>query len=160
MKIQFKIIQQLLFYCILTFSESSVNSQRVKLTDIEILTFFKERFTTGRRLSPVPQVKNLKLIPCFIRFIVLKIIYFFKLQCDSKLRLLSYSNCYKFQPNIVQCYNRGLDGNEVRWECKADLDKRVRFSSLKVSCEGYEFTDDPYVLYGSCGVGLFKSAIF
>ena len=42
--------------------------------------------------------------------------------------------------------------SEFQWECKADLDKRVQFSVLKVSCEGYEYTSDPYVLIGSCGL--------
>lgn len=106
-----------------------VNTQRVKLSDIESLTFHKDRLTTGRRLRPVSQLK-----------------------CDSKLRLISYSNCYKFQPSVVQCYNRGHDSQTVRWECKADLDKLVKFSVLKVSCEGYDYKNDPYVLFGSCGL--------
>lgn len=104
-------------------------SERVKLCDLTSLTFYKDRLTTSRRLSSVAQ-----------------------LTCTPKLRLLSYSSCYKHEPEYVQCYNRGSNGNHVQWECRADLDKRVKFSMLKVSCEGYDFTDDPYVLAGSCGL--------
>lgn len=114
--------------CILISIESG-RCQKIKLTEIDHLTFHKDRLTTGRRLSPVSQLK-----------------------CDSNLYLISYSNCYKFQPQIVHCYNRNVGGLVVQWECKADLDKRVQFSVLKVSCEGYEYTSDPYVLIGSCGL--------
>lgn len=121
------IIFRVLLY-ILAYTQSA-KCQKVKLAEIDHLTFYKDRFTTGRRLSPVPQLK-----------------------CDSNLHLISYSNCYKFQPDVVHCYNRGIDATAVKWECKADLDKRVRFSVLKVSCEGYDYKNDPYVLIGSCGL--------
>lgn len=38
------------------------------------------------------------------------------------------------------------------WECEGNLDPRVEFGSIKISCEGYDFDKDPYVLVGSCGV--------
>ncbi|KAJ3120132.1 Store-operated calcium entry-associated regulatory factor, partial [Irineochytrium annulatum] len=50
------------------------------------------------------------------------------------------------------CYNRGFDGRDVQWECKADLDERFRFGGFEVNCEGYEYPDDPYVTAGSCGL--------
>jgi hypothetical protein len=59
-----------------------------------------------------------------------------------------------FAPEAVQCYNKGSDGIDVNWECKADLDKSVKFDKLRVSCEGYEYPDDPYILAGSCVVNL------
>jgi hypothetical protein len=31
----------------------------------------------------------------------------------------------------------------------------VTFGELKVICEGYDFSTDPYVLAGSCGVTIF-----
>ena len=131
-----------------SFEDTVVNSQRIQLKDIETLTFLKDKFTNGNRVSPIPQLK-----------------------CIG-----SYSNCYNFSPDTVQCYNKGFDGLDVqvlmlfiyyatsyfinfwnifsKWECKADLDKRIRFGVLKVICEGYSFPNDPYILNGSCGVSF------
>lgn len=55
---------------------------------------------------------------------------------------------------MVQCYNRGSDGIDVQWECKTDMDNAYRFGQISVSCEGYAYPDDPYVLKGSCGVSF------
>lgn len=41
-----------------------------------------------------------------------------------------------------------------QWECKADMDSSYRFGDIAVNCEGYNNPDDPYILKGSCGVGL------
>ena len=62
------------------------------------------------------------------------------------------NKCAMFAPEAVQCYNKGSDGIDVNWECKADLDKSVKFDKMRVSCEGYEYPDDPYILAGSCVV--------
>ena len=32
------------------------------------------------------------------------------------------------------------------------MDSQYRFGEIAVSCEGYDYPDDPYVLKGSCGV--------
>ena len=32
------------------------------------------------------------------------------------------------------------------------MDKRYKFGRITVSCEGYDYPDDPYILHGSCGV--------
>jgi hypothetical protein len=40
----------------------------------------------------------------------------------------------------------------VQWECKADMDNLYRFGSVEVVCEGYDYSDDPYILKGSCGL--------
>ncbi|KAF8362711.1 hypothetical protein PRIPAC_89634 [Pristionchus pacificus] len=56
------------------------------------------------------------------------------------------------EPRIVQCKNVGFDGADVQWECKAELDSRVKFGRISVSCEGYNHPDDPFVLRGSCGL--------
>jgi hypothetical protein len=37
----------------------------------------------------------------------------------------------------VMCEPRGNDGVDVTWKCEADLDNRVRFGRVQVSCEGY-----------------------
>ncbi|KAI9331089.1 hypothetical protein BDR26DRAFT_922260 [Obelidium mucronatum] len=52
----------------------------------------------------------------------------------------------------MQCYNRGFDGRDVQWECKADLEDLYRFGTTDVSCEGYAHKNDKYILAGSCGV--------
>lgn len=80
--------------------------------------------TTARRSSPVPQLK-----------------------CAG-----GSAGCRVFIPQTVQCYNRGWDGYDVQWECKTDMDKRYRFGQIVVSCEGYDYADDPYILAGSCGL--------
>ena len=80
--------------------------------------------TIGRRSSPVPQ-----------------------LSCVG-----GTAGCHAFQPRVVQCQNMGSDGSDIQWECKTDMDNKYRFGRIQVSCEGYEYPDDPYVLKGSCGV--------
>lgn len=32
------------------------------------------------------------------------------------------------------------------------MDNAYRFGDISVTCEGYDYPDDPYVLKGSCGV--------
>ena len=83
------------------------------------------KMTTGRRSSPVPQIR-----------------------CVG-----GSAGCLAFQPRVVQCINRGSDGYDVQWECKTDMDSAYRFGKIQVSCEGYDYPDDPYILRGSCGVG-------
>jgi len=45
----------------------------------------------------------------------------------------------------------GSDGRDIQWRCEADMDSSYRFGAIRVSCEGYNHPDDPYVLRGSCG---------
>lgn len=42
----------------------------------------------------------------------------------------------------------------LQWECKTDMDNSYRFGKVEVTCEGYDYPDDPYILRGSCGVSL------
>ena len=65
-----------------------------KMTLSKKVTFF----STGRRSSPVPQLK-----------------------------CIGGSAQGHFNPQAVQCYNRGFDGQDVQWECKADMDNLYRF---------------------------------
>jgi hypothetical protein len=32
------------------------------------------------------------------------------------------------------------------------MPKKYKFGKLSVSCEGYDYPEDPYILAGSCGV--------
>ena len=114
----------LILYHLLTFYLVSA-SDKVRLTDIKTLSFHQGSYTAGRRSSPVPH-----------------------LTCTSG------SACGQdhLQPTSAQCYNQGSDGFDVQWKCNADLDNSVRFGQTIVSCEGYDYPDDPYVLKGSCGL--------
>uniref|UniRef100_A0A5F8HEE2 Store-operated calcium entry-associated regulatory factor n=1 Tax=Monodelphis domestica TaxID=13616 RepID=A0A5F8HEE2_MONDO len=101
-----------------------VGKEKILLRDIQALTLHRDRFTTARRTAPIPQ-----------------------LQC-----LGGSAGCPAHIPEIVQCRNKGWDGFDVQWECKAELDTSYRFGKTAVSCEGYDYPDDPYVLRGSCGL--------
>lgn len=101
----------------------SDNPGKVLLRDVQVLTLRHGQMTTGRRSSPVPQ-----------------------------LNCIGGSAKGQFTPQVVQCYNRGWDGQDVQWECKSDMDNLYRFGSVEVICEGYDYPDDPYILQGSCGL--------
>jgi len=47
-----------------------------------------------------------------------------------------------------------------QWECKCDMDNAFRFGEISVTCEGYDYPEDPYVLKGSCGVSSLFCWIF
>lgn len=95
-------------------------TDRVKLKDIQALTFFPDKYTETRRSE---QVRQMSCVGTYCDWVHLQ---------------------------SIQCYNRGFDGRAVQWECKADMPNNYRFGQLTVSCEGYESPSDEYVLAGSC----------
>nr|XP_058905250.1 store-operated calcium entry-associated regulatory factor isoform X2 [Kogia breviceps] len=97
---------------------------RILLRDIKALTLHYDRYTTSRRLDPIPQLK-----------------------CVG-----GTAGCDSYTPKVIQCQNKGWDGYDVQWECKTDLDIAYKFGKTVVSCEGYESSEDQYVLRGSCGL--------
>ncbi|XP_016064553.1 PREDICTED: store-operated calcium entry-associated regulatory factor [Miniopterus natalensis] len=97
---------------------------RILLRDIKALTLHYDRYTTSRRLGPIPQ-----------------------LRCVG-----GTAGCDSYTPKVIQCQNKGWDGYDVQWECKTDLDVAYKFGKTVVSCEGYESSEDQYVLRGSCGL--------
>jgi hypothetical protein len=99
-------------------------SDQILLKDTKVLTLYHGKYTTSRRSSPIPQLK-----------------------CIG-----GTAGCSSFMPQVVQCYNRGFDGYDVQWECKTDMDNAYRFGKVEVSCEGYEYPEDPHILRGSCGL--------
>lgn len=111
-----------LFYFVIP-TDASYKSDRIHLKDLQVITLHHGQFTTGRRTRPIPQ-----------------------------LSCIGGTNRCKVLPQTVQCYNRGWDGQTVQWECKASLDKNLRFNKIDVTCEGYDFAEDDYVLVGSCGL--------
>ncbi|XP_004475208.2 store-operated calcium entry-associated regulatory factor [Dasypus novemcinctus] len=97
---------------------------RILLRDIKALTLHYDKYTTSRRLDPIPQLK-----------------------CVG-----GTAGCDSYTPKVIQCQNKGWDGYDVQWECKTDLDIAYKFGKTVVSCEGYESSEDQYVLRGSCGL--------
>jgi len=96
----------------------------VRLQDIQVLTFTHGKMTTGRRSSPVQQIKCVG-------------------ECAQG----------QFTPSVVQCYNRGGDGRDVQWECKSDMDNCFRFGDVvEVTCEGFDYPEGPHILAGSCAL--------
>ncbi|KAI8609945.1 hypothetical protein BC830DRAFT_1051782, partial [Chytriomyces sp. MP71] len=93
--------------------------KKVLLEDIQVLTLSRGKMTTGRRSAPVPQIK-----------------------------CVGGDACSSATIERIQCYNRGFDGRDVNWECKAELEDLYRFGSTDVSCEGYSHKNDKYVLAG------------
>ncbi|XP_075717936.1 store-operated calcium entry-associated regulatory factor [Rhinoderma darwinii] len=98
--------------------------ERVLLKDIQAITLYADRYTNARRSSPIPQLK-----------------------CIG-----GSAGCGAMMPQVVQCHNRGWDGIDVQWECKVDMDNTYRFGKVEVSCEGFDYPEDPYILRGSCGL--------
>ncbi|KAK6180095.1 hypothetical protein SNE40_012307 [Patella caerulea] len=110
--------------CFVPLALGGYQQDRVLLTDVKTLTLRHGLMTNARRSSPVPQLK-----------------------CVG-----GTAGCHAFVPQVVQCYNRGSDGYDVQWECKTDMDNEFRFGQVEVTCEGYDYPDDPFVLKGSCGL--------
>lgn len=101
----------------------SAYADKVRLADIQVLTFQKGMVTTGRRSPGVPQ-----------------------LQCVN----CNHQNQDKV--TSVQCRNVGTDGRDVNWKCETSVSKEWELGLTSVSCEGFDYPDDPYVLVGSCGL--------
>ena len=117
-------IPQFFVICIVAVMLHLAQPRKILLEDLRTLTLRHGEWTTSRRSSPVPQLK-----------------------CVG-----GTAGCYAFVPQHVQCYNRGSDGYDIQWECKTEMNNKYRFGKIDVTCEGYEYADDPYVLAGSCGL--------
>ena len=55
------------------------------------------------------------------------------------------------RPSTVACKNIGIADKDPSWDCTAEL-SGSKLSHVEVSCEGYDYPDDPYILVGSCGL--------
>ncbi|XP_004682262.1 PREDICTED: store-operated calcium entry-associated regulatory factor [Condylura cristata] len=119
-----------LFFCLIVLLQIACTAlgwndpDRILLRDVKALTLHYDRYTTSRRLDPIPQLK-----------------------CVG-----GTAGCDSYTPKVIQCQNKGWDGYDVQWECKTDLDIAYKFGKTVVSCEGYESSEDQYVLRGSCGL--------
>lgn len=102
------------------------NGDAILLDDVKAITLRAGEYTNGRRTAPIPQ-----------------------LNCVGG----SARSRWELQPDVVQCVNVGKDSRgNIQWECKAELDSQVRFGKTTVSCEGYNYPEDPYILRDSCGL--------
>lgn len=111
---------------------------KIKLTKIKSLTFESDEYTNSRRLKPIPQ-----------------------LECLG-------NNCDKYLPESIHCENVGKDEytNHIQWRCTTSLPRNLKLGEVfyiliqffylylvligkvRVNCEGYNSSDDPYVLKG------------
>jgi len=94
---------------------------KVLMSSVTSLTFYNDRWTTGRRNSPIRQMS-----------------------CQS-------GPC-KAAPDVIQCVVTGRDGKDPQWKCDSTLPTNVELGKVEISCEGYDYPDDPYILHGSCGL--------
>eukprot|EP01080_Neovahlkampfia_damariscottae_P002893 gene2893-4736_t len=116
-----KITTVTIFLVLLFFSKA--HEQKVLLSSVKGLTFYRGRYTTGRRLAPSMQMK--------------------RVGGDAKTN---------FEPDSVYCENRGTDGISIQWKCEAQLNSNYRLGRVEVVCEGFEKSGDPYILTGSCAL--------
>ncbi|KIR89593.1 hypothetical protein I304_06595 [Cryptococcus deuterogattii CBS 10090] len=102
-------------------------AKKIPLSGIKTLTFYADKYTAGRRTSPIPQ-----------------------LTCQGP-------GCKIFQPDVVQCTNMGDDGlGNVQWKCDTDLPSSLRLGKVDVSCEGWSAKGDPDILQGTFVQSLIK----
>ena len=97
------------------------SASKTILSEIDSLTFYKDRLTTARRLPTIPQMK------CLNNYDISDI-------------------------NTIYCNNKGSNGHGLEWECRTDIDGKYKFGKIDISCEGYDSSDDPYILDGSCAI--------
>ncbi|CAG8629050.1 10677_t:CDS:2 [Paraglomus brasilianum] len=112
-----------LFFLYLCAREVESWHEKVLLNDVNSLTFYRGERTAGRRTAPIPQMSCV----------------------DGKA-------CGEFVPTSITCSNVGTYGYHPQWKCQATLPRHLGFGRVAVSCEGYDYPGDPYVLKGSCGL--------
>ncbi|CAO1604009.1 hypothetical protein XANCAGTX0491_007581 [Xanthoria calcicola] len=123
------LLHLLLFHLVLCINAvhalRKTEGQKVLLSNVQTLTLRHELKTSHRRVAPVPQLKCIG--------------------GNAK----GYYNV-----DIMRCKNQGADYDreDIQWTCMASLPSEFKLGSTDVICEGYESSNDPYVLKGSCGV--------
>ncbi|KAL5121697.1 hypothetical protein ACEQ8H_000384 [Pleosporales sp. CAS-2024a] len=101
------------------------SGSKVKLSNVQSLTFRKDLMTSHRRVSAIPQLK-----------------------------CIGGSGRGHYEIDVMRCKNAGFDydENNIQWTCTASLPEEFKLGSTDVICEGYDYPEDPYILKGSCGV--------
>lgn len=67
-------------------------------------------------------------------------------------QLICSGSFCSYGPRSVLCKNVGHNGVDVNWQCEGEMTAGLRFDRIDVSCEGYAYPDDPYILADSCSV--------
>ncbi|XP_027199979.2 uncharacterized protein LOC113794092 [Dermatophagoides pteronyssinus] len=99
------------------------NNDRVRLKDIQTLTFHSASLTKSRRNQTI-----------------------------SQLKCIGNGHCNSVNISTVTCYNNGTNGPSIHWQCKAQMPSNYKFGQLDMSCEGYDSPQDEYILAGSCSL--------
>ncbi|KAE8353535.1 hypothetical protein BDV28DRAFT_132919 [Aspergillus coremiiformis] len=109
------------------YPEKPPGNNAILLSRVQMLTLHGNRFTTARRVDPIPQ-----------------------LTCTGPSQRI----CDMYPIDVMRCTNAGYDYDEedVQWTCTASLPQEFKLGSTDVVCEGYRNADDKWVLKGSCGV--------
>ena len=109
-----------------TTDAKNVPRNAVLLSQVTSLTLHDGKLTNARRTSPVPQLK-----------------------CVGPKEI-----CKLYTIGTLRCTNEGsdYDAENAQWSCRSQLPEEFKLGSTEVGCEGYESSNDPYVLKGSCGV--------
>lgn len=103
--------------------EAIKDKEAVRLQDVQVLTFTKGEYANSRRRSSVLQLRNIG--------------------GEAK---------GEYEPHTAMCRNIGFDGRDVAWKCEADLPIEYSLGKVTVTCEGYEYPQDSYVLKDSCAL--------
>jgi hypothetical protein len=74
----------------------------------------------------------------------------------KKTRPIQQMNCKSMNCNVkllsITCTNLGIINNDVVWNCVANGLNGYKLIHSTVSCEGYDYPTDPYIVKGSCKV--------
>jgi len=105
---------------------ANCQNNRVKFHDLPQQVFRVGYMTNGRRSEPIAQIT-----------------------CKP-----GHGNpsCSKGPPEIRCEIISKIGKSDAIWKCYAIVGSGYKISNYEVSCEGYDYPDDPYILEGSCGV--------
>lgn len=99
----------------------------IDLKNVQAFTFEKNKYTTGSRLNPIPQLNCVGGNACDDSHII----------------------------NNIQCTNMGTDDyGKIQWKCNASCTGVNNFymTNTDVTCEGLTSNTDELKLKGSCGL--------
>jgi len=114
----------ILFAIFIAVHTIDAHDDKIHMRDINSLVLHAGQYTTARRSTPILQVS-----------------------CTGGTAA-GFSNVV----DTILCTNMGWSGSSVNWKCETDIPKKYKLGKIHVSCEGYDFKGDPFVLINSCAV--------
>jgi len=108
-------------------------SKKLLLADVDLLYLSQGLLTNGRRSEPVPQLLCLERkgsLPCRPDYLV------------------TSAKC----TNLNSKARGGIWNSVAKWQCEAVLPGDYSLDRIDISCEGYDYPKDAYILNGSCGM--------